>query len=551
MSQEQLGKTLLERGFVTFEQLSEAIREQARRSAAGGQLPLEEILVELEFITRTQLDTLLSGGRKPRKRKQPIEGFELVKKLGEGAMGATYLARQTSMDRLVALKVLRKTYSRNRQFVDRFVREARLAGRLSHVNIVQAQDVGKSSGFHYLVMEYVEGRSAYDLMAERGKLQEEFALHIAMQVARALEFAHEAGVVHRDIKPDNILVTGENIAKLCDFGLARDTAKETRLTQTGMMMGTPHYASPEQARGHRDVDTRSDIYSLGATLYHMVTGETPFTGSSAAVVMTKHLTEQMPWPADVNPDLSDGCCQLIAKMMAKEPEDRYQTPVELLRDMEMVIDGKRPKSQMLDHELSTIGRSGTIIVKPKTDPARATVKLAPEQQPDYESGEFAAIEGVEWVDAKENIERPSEQITRPPLPGGAVGSAEDAAAEGEGFVPFAIRRRGAAAAERRPSPSPARRPTPLGRAAEEEPGEGGHPRPVSVRVGRSRRFGDTSQWPLRPVRKRKGLPVGVIVGTLILVLILAGAVLAYLLRGVTGADDLPPPAPVESGPVSK
>ncbi|MFH1024330.1 MAG: protein kinase, partial [Planctomycetota bacterium] len=294
-----------------------------------------------------------------RQPKHLIEGFELIRKLGGGGMGVTYLARQSSLNRLVALKVLRKSLARDQSFVGRFQREARLAGNLDHVNIVGVHDAGESGGFHYLVMEYVEGKSLQAMLDESGAMEEGFALHLAMQVARALDFAHnKAGIIHRDVKPDNILVTKEGIAKLCDFGLARSAEAETRMTQTGVMMGTPHYVSPEQARGEKDVDIRSDIYSLGAMLYHLVTGRTPFQGSSAAVVMTKHLTEQVPWPADVNPAVSENCCRLVERMMAKAREDRYQDPAELLRNMERVIDGKAPESQVLDSDKSSIGRRG-------------------------------------------------------------------------------------------------------------------------------------------------------------------------------------------------
>ncbi len=357
--EQQLGTLAVQRGLLSIEQLTEAVREQERRAAAGGQVPLGEVLVQMEFIGRKQLETLLAAQGRAPGGDQPIEGFELLKKLGEGGMGATYLARQKSMDRLVALKVLSESLSRNEQFVERFVREARLAGRMNHVNMVQCQDVGQSGGFHYLVMEYVEGRGVSDLIPEQGGMDEERALHICIQVARALDFAHGHGIVHRDVKPDNILVTEEGVAKLCDFGLARDTGQDTRLTQTGMMMGTPHYVAPEQARGDREVGIRADIYSLGATLYHMVTGQPPFSGDSAMAVVTRALTEQLPWPRDVNPGVSEACCRLISRMMAKEPGDRYQTPAELLKDMELVIDGKGPNAAALDPMLTSIAGQGS------------------------------------------------------------------------------------------------------------------------------------------------------------------------------------------------
>jgi serine/threonine-protein kinase len=436
----QIGKLAVERGLISFDHLAEAIREHERRLASGAQVSLGDLLVEMELLTRRQLESLQSAGPGAQTRKQPIQGYELQKRLGEGGMGATYLARQLSMDRLVALKVLRRNLARNSDFLSRFSREARLAGRLDHPNIVQALDVGESGGFHYLVMEYVEGRSVYELMPKQGAMAEGQALRLCLQVARALEYAHRHGVVHRDVKPDNILVTGQGVAKLCDFGLARDTHAETRLTQTGMMMGTPHYASPEQARGQKDVDIRSDIYSLGATLYHMVTGQPPFSGSSAAVVMTKHLTEQMPWPADVNPTVSDNCCRLIARMMAKDPADRYATPAELISDLQLVVGGMRPAGADLAAERSAIALSGTLSVPRTPDPARATVQIR-SPVPQAEPGEFPEVDGMQWVEASAEVGGAGAEA---PLEAGDSGDAAAAAAhsgEAAPAQPFAFRRR--------------------------------------------------------------------------------------------------------------
>jgi eukaryotic-like serine/threonine-protein kinase len=364
-SSQLIGSLAVEKRLVTREQLAEVMAEFNSRRAAGSSVPLGELLVALDYITRHQLEYLLElqGGKKS--PSQLIEGYELVKKLGEGGMGGVYLARQLSMDRLVALKVLRKHLSRDADYVERFLREAKLAGRLDHTNIVRAFDVGESGGFHYFAMEYVEGRSLMHFMPESGGLPESFALRLVHQVAQALDYAHQHGVVHRDIKPDNILIDGKGTARLTDLGLAKQAGAGTRLTQTGVMMGTPDYMSPEQARGEGETDIRTDIYSLGATLYHLVTGRPPFEGSSAAVVMTRHLTEPAPWPGDVNPEITANCCRLIQKMMAKRPDDRYATPAALLADLLLVTDGKPPLSAGVDTGRSAIGESGAIQVKPQ------------------------------------------------------------------------------------------------------------------------------------------------------------------------------------------
>jgi serine/threonine-protein kinase len=543
ISHELIGKLALERGFISVEQLTEAVREHERRGAAGGQVPLGEILIEMEFIGRKQLETLLaSQGRAP-KEKQPIEGFELIRKLGEGGMGATYLARQLSMDRLVALKVLRKNLSGSDQFVERFVREARLAGRLNHVNIVQSQDVGRSSGFHYLVMEYVEGRSAYSMIPEKGGMAEELALHICIQVARALDFAWKSRIVHRDIKPDNILIDADGVAKLCDFGLARDTVKETRLTQTGMVMGTPHYVSPEQARGDSEVDTRSDIYSLGATLYHMVTGQTPFTGPSAVVVMTKHLSEQISWPRDLNPDLSEACCQLIARMMAKDPADRYQTPAELLADMERVTGGERPESAVLNPALSSVAGSGAMGAP--AGPTAPTMPLAPTriegQRPD--TGEFAEIDVAQSAPAAKTVEVPARE-EEPGRPGDAAGAEapEPAPEEPAPAAPAAPPVAAPAAAPAAPAePAP---PTAMPTAPPTAPPVETRPRPERTRSG------GTSVHGLRPVSRRKrNLYATVIAGAVGLGLVAAG--ILYAVTGWGGGRTgrpAPPSGPDGTGP---
>jgi serine/threonine-protein kinase len=367
---QRIGQLAVERGFLSGSQLREAIAELEKVRQAGSEVPLGEFLIKQGLITRHQLETLLGQQGKP-KGKEIIPGYEFFKKLGEGGMGDVYLARQKSMDRLVAIKILPKKLSRDEEFIGRFLREARLAGKLDHVNIVRGLDVSESGGYHYFVMEYVEGKSLDQFIPKSGGMEEDRALHICMQVARALAFAHAKGIVHRDIKPANILVNADDVAKVCDMGLAKQVGSESYLTVTGTTVGTPHYISPEQARGASDIDTRSDIYSLGATLYHCVTGKTPFSGTSAAVIMTKHLTEELPWPQDVNSKVSEHCCHLLEKMMAKDPADRYQTPKELVADMEFVIDGKRPPSGAMEAGKSSVAKAPVVTKKP---PKKAAVE---------------------------------------------------------------------------------------------------------------------------------------------------------------------------------
>jgi len=287
--------------------------------------------------------------------QNPIPGYRILAKLGEGGMGAVYKAQQLSLDRTVAIKILSPRLAKSKDYTERFLREARIAGGLNHVNIVSAIDVGHTDKYYYLVMGYVDGTTLREIVKEKGVLDEEYALHVTMQIARALSWAHHSGIVHRDVKPDNIMVDVNGTAKLCDLGLARhEDAEAAMLTQSGMMVGTPHYVSPEQARGEKDIDGRTDVYSLGATLYHAVTGKPPFGGTSAAVVMTKHLTEQIAWPSEVNPMVSENLSLLIQKMMAKDRNDRYRDADELVRDMEYVMDGKAPESEVVEAHKSSV-----------------------------------------------------------------------------------------------------------------------------------------------------------------------------------------------------
>jgi serine/threonine-protein kinase len=276
-------------------------------------------------------------------------------------MGAVYKARQKSLDRIVALKILPAHAARDEAFTKRFVSEARTVARLNHENVIAGIDVGEANGVYYFAMEYVDGTSLARIIETDGPLPERRAVRIALQIARALEHAHKHGLVHRDVKPGNVLVANRRlaaasvsgppreegaaeIAKLCDLGLAKSkTHTDTRTGSSdvrGLPLGTPHYLSPEQARGEADVDIRSDIYSLGATLYHALTGSPPFEGGSPMVLMTKHLTEDPVPPRKRNPDVSKAASDLVLQMMAKEKEERHQTPQELVSDLESLLEGK-------------------------------------------------------------------------------------------------------------------------------------------------------------------------------------------------------------------
>ncbi len=268
-------------------------------------------------------ETHLQGNRK-------IPGYTLLRRIGRGSMGAVLLARQNSLGRLVAVKVLAPRFARNANFVRRFFREAQAAARLNHPNVVSAIDVGEAGAYKYFVMEYVEGPTVAELLARGGPMAPDRAVGIVIQVARALDHALANGMVHRDVKPANIILTETGMPKLCDLGLAKEVEKEGSDTQQGETLGTPDYIAPEQARGDAAIDIRADIYSLGATLFHMVTGGVPFIGPTPAVVMALHLTEPAPDARTRNPAVPARLAVAIRRMMAKDPADRYQAPTEVI-----------------------------------------------------------------------------------------------------------------------------------------------------------------------------------------------------------------------------
>jgi serine/threonine-protein kinase len=324
-----------------------------------------------EMLKETILDmgkTVADGDATP---KRMFGNFEIIDKIGEGGMGAVFSARQVTMDRIVALKILPEKLAENEEFIARFLREARIAAKLDHVNIVRGIEVGEQDGTYYFAMELVLGGSISAALKKQSPMSEERALHVAIQVTRALDHAWGLKLIHRDIKPDNILLTEDDVAKLADLGLARSTVAEaTMMTQTGVAMGTPHYMSPEQARGDKDIDIRTDIYSLGATLYHMVTGQTPFTGSSVAVILTKHLTES-PVPAHIRcSQVSVSLSTVISKMMARKMQDRYTDPSELMEDLELVADGKEPANATATAQIFVTDATGAVSLLGVEDIAR-------------------------------------------------------------------------------------------------------------------------------------------------------------------------------------
>jgi serine/threonine-protein kinase len=332
------GQAAVGLGYVTEAQVQECLKIQAALHQMGLEEQLGDIMTKKGFLSPQYHSNVL---KKLGVQTSPIPGYTIQGKIGQGGMGIVYKATQTSVNRVVAIKILSGHATKDKTFVARFLQEAQSAAHLNHKNLIAAIDVGVSNGIYYFVMEYVTGKSCRDLMnTAKGPLTESTALQIAMQMAEVLDHIHQHKMVHRDIKPENILVTNEGIVKLCDLGLAKTTTStEQSLTQEGLAVGTPYFMSPEQIRGDKDVDIRADLYSLGTTLFYLLTGKHPYEGQSAAETMSMHLKEAVPDPRKINPQIREDFGWLIHKLMAKERTHRYQTPAELLEDLKKIQSG--------------------------------------------------------------------------------------------------------------------------------------------------------------------------------------------------------------------
>jgi serine/threonine protein kinase len=299
--------------------------------------------------------------------------YRLVRKLGEGGMGAVYLAEDTRDRRKVALKILPRRQGQDPDFVKRFKRETELGSKLRHAHIVGALDSGEDQGYHFYVMEYCEGEALDRALQRETRFPVFRALEIVKQVAEALRYAHERAVIQRDIKPGNIMLTPAGTARLLDLGLSKDLgANQTSFrTADGAVVGTPHYISPEQASGEKAIDGRTDIYSLGATLYQLLTGAAPFAGSTTIEVLYKHVHSELPNPQDARPEIPDGVVHVLRRMMAKSPEDRYRDCGELIADLDELIGGKTPKTVVLPAKSSVALKRGAVPVRPPAaEPSR-------------------------------------------------------------------------------------------------------------------------------------------------------------------------------------
>jgi len=351
------GDIAVGKAVLTWAQVRDILRRQMHYKGMGIPIRIGEVAVEMGLLTSVQRNEILAEQAQRRKPQAPagkgsdskafdrdydigeayqFGRFRLDKRLG-GVMGVVYHGVDTQSGKTIALKVLPRNLAFDAALVERFKREVRATSTLSHPNIVHVFDAGVEKGVFYLAMEFIEGETLTERLRREERLPELEGLRIARDVARGLSQAHAQNVLHRDVKPDNIMLARSGVAKLTDFGLAKLLADQQQITAEGIAVGTPHYIAPEQARAAPDIDHRADLYSLGATLFHAITGHLPYEGDDGAEVMRRHVFEPTPDPRGARPELSPATAAMLMKLMAKDPRQRYQSAAELVVYLDGVL----------------------------------------------------------------------------------------------------------------------------------------------------------------------------------------------------------------------
>ena len=323
--------------------------------------------------------------------------YELLQCVGEGGMSFVYKARCRKLNRFVAVKILKDEFKNNEEIVRRFKKEATAIANLSNPNVVNVLDVGTQDDINYIVMEYVEGKTLKDIIKEKGALPYEVAISIGIKVAKALECAHKSGIIHRDVKPQNILVTEEGVVKVTDFGIAKSMDSST-IAHTNSVMGSAHYFSPEQAKGTY-TDYRTDLYSLGIVLYEMVTGVVPFNGDSPVTVAVKHIQEKAIPPKNINQNIPNSLNDLIMKAMEKDPVNRYQTAKEIIGDLEKI---KKDPNITISSKSAEDEEQFTRVMSPVVVPKTETNNSEPDEDDEDDDDEYYEDEEDEDEDEEEN-----------------------------------------------------------------------------------------------------------------------------------------------------
>ena len=338
----KISQAILDQGYCKAPQLNACVREWRLTGEQPQPSALMELLVARGILSPDQVQRVEELAEHA-VAIDHLPGYELLERIGVGATGQVFRARQTRLNRIVAIKILYPPRDKSKDLMRKLTQEARAVAGLNHKNIVQAYDVEVTDDLQYFVMELVQGTTVHQYLVQHKRYREPEALQIAIQVAEALQHAHAVRLIHCDVKPRNILIDQSGTAKLTDFGIAR-RLDESNAVAGGGAFGTPSplYSSPEQFTGQAKIDGRTDIYSLGATLYHMVTGRPPFEASSYLQVARAHISEPLLPPDQIVPELSLGLCQVIDFMMAKRPEQRYSDVSKLLEDLRDLAASRAP-----------------------------------------------------------------------------------------------------------------------------------------------------------------------------------------------------------------
>lgn len=344
-SKHKFGEIAVSLGLLSETALKESLEYQQKEKEKGNHIRLGDVLIKLGYLKRNDAINIFQQQHIPKSNSsgrfigQELQGIRLDKFIGKGGMGEVYVGEQMDLGRKIAIKFLSPTLAADSQYVIRFLWEAQASAKLDHHNIVQTYDVGAFENTYYILMQYVQGVPLSKIITQEKILSISKATEIMIQVAEGLNAAHKANIIHRDVKPENIMITPDGTAKVMDFGLARSLERYKCMTATGQVMGTPEYISPEACRGEK-VDARGDIYSLGITFYECVTGNPPFYGKSAMAIMLDHISEPPTPPKKFNIEIPNRLSNLILNMISKNPENRYPNLDRMLVDLRKIQDSK-------------------------------------------------------------------------------------------------------------------------------------------------------------------------------------------------------------------
>ena len=367
-----LGEMAVKQRLVTPDQLKICLAEQSALRKAGRNVPLGQIFIKRHLLTAEQVREILLGQKGISNSSHLVNGkYALIRKLGQGGAGEVYLARDTSLDRPVAIKILREEMTPNKRAVERFVREAKVLARIRHPHIVSVHETGRYQDRHYFVMDYVDGKPL-DIFIKKGNTPLRKRIELLTKIAEAVGEVHRHGVVHRDLKPSNVLISEDGNPFLLDFGLARDGSRVTKLTVSGTILGTPFYMAPEQVEG-KEVDSHTDVYALGVLLYEATTGRLPFRADNDFELYRKISAHEAPTPSTINRRVPRDLEIICLKAMDKDPQRRYSNASELAEDLQRYLDGQpivgrrlsipiRVFRKIQEHKILGAGMAGSLLV---------------------------------------------------------------------------------------------------------------------------------------------------------------------------------------------